>query len=159
MKKKNIKDRDKKRDEEEGIVPKNYVYSKDTGIVAYVKLVNDSGIEQNVEVDYLYEKTWLKKEQWKCFKEVEELKSKYPNLSSQFEEVYNTYTSLRCRLMIIKYPLIVEDWSENNLMSIGTITYTSNVKYLWKCPIHKKEFESTIKDKIERNSCVDCLNI
>lgn len=66
----------------DGVLDKKYVNIKGVGLVGYVKLINDHGKEVNVEVAHLYEKTWLKKEQQKYYKEIEELKKKCPKLTN-----------------------------------------------------------------------------
>ena len=97
---------------------------------------------------FIYEKLWLVKEQWKYYKEIEELNIKYPNFSEQFEHAYSFYPYERDSLFIISHPQLIEEFSENNKDSIGMITHGSITECIWKCKKHKE-----YKLKISYRTC------
>lgn len=105
---------------------------------------------------YLYEKTWLSKEKWKYYKEIEELKIKYPDLANQFEDAYTLYPHYRDDLLIIKTPELIDELYTENNISIGLIMHNSGEECFWTCEDHKNYTLSPKLRTYEGNYCPIC---
>ena len=108
---------------------------------------------------YLYEKTWLSKEQWKYYKEIEELKIKYPKYANQFEDAYSLYPHYRDNLLIIRNPELIDEWCEENEISLGLVRFGSDEKRIWKCkkPDHKKySMSPNARTEDRKKGCTEC---
>ena len=107
---------------------------------------------------FIYERLFLPKEQWKYYNEIELLKNKYPQWSSQINDAYDVYPYVRDSLLIIVAPELIEEWSVNNEISLGKVLYSGENPRKWKCKnIAHKEYTSYTYGKIYCGvTCVDC---
>lgn len=90
---------------------------------------------------------------------IEGLKVKYPNLSDKINDAYSVGLNKRQLLLIIKYPMFIDEWDPSNIVSIGTVSYgSSGRKYKWLCIklLPHPEYSCSLYNRLRGTGCSIC---
>lgn len=114
-----------------------------------------------VNVEHLFEKTFIAGEDRLFYKGVQELKSLYPKLSTQLEDVWTLAPSDRKSLMIYNHPELVDQWSEDNIISLGTVARFTHQMAIWKCNVTTNcgLYKQRVTSKVSGSGCPTCSKI